>query len=62
MSEDEQGYAPAAYLEPVEGKTNHDHMVETDNSSSSEGEALQQYCILILTIFMVEYNVKITHK
>ena len=43
MSEDEQGYAPAAYLEPVEGRTSHDHMVETENSSSSEGEDIEQY-------------------
>ena len=33
MSEDEQGYAPAAYLEPVEGK-NQDQLVD---STSSEG-------------------------
>lgn len=51
MSEDEQGYAPAAYLEPVEGgggKHVTDQMVE-ESSSTCKGEKTYMYaCTLVV--------------
>ena len=40
MSDDEQGYAPAAYLEPVEGarRQHNAEQQEMESESSSEGE------------------------
>ena len=37
MSEDEQGYAPAAYLEPMEGASKHNEQM-MDSSEACEGE------------------------
>lgn len=46
MSEDEQGYAPAAYLEPVEGGGKHVEQV-VDGSGNCEGELVQ---LLVLNV------------
>jgi hypothetical protein len=47
MSDDEQGYAPAAYLEPVEGLRKQHNVeqqrMETENSTCEEYEAMESY-------------------